>query len=163
GRVGLTADAIAGQIGADLLGDEAAPIPEHDRLIGVRVRWPDAARAQAGPDGQRALERGRLRSPSGQWVPLAGVARLRGRLGAAAEIGRENLRLMVPVTARLEGRDLGSAVAEVQSRLDRIQLPRGYAVEVGGQRLSQREAFRALAAALGAAVALVLLVLVFQF
>jgi CzcA family heavy metal efflux pump len=162
GRVGLTAEAIAGQIGADLLGDEVAPIPEHDRLIGVRVRWPDAARGQTGSDGARGLERVRLQLPSGQWVPLAAVARLEDRC-APAEIMRENLRLMVPVTARLEGRDLGSAVAEVQSRLDKIELPRGYAVEVGGQRLSQREAFRALAAALGAAVALVLLVLVFQF
>jgi multidrug efflux pump subunit AcrB len=67
------------------------------------------------------------------------------------------------VTARLEGTDLGSAVAEVERRLAGITLPRGYTVEVGGQRLSQRESFRALAVALAAALALVLLVLVFQF
>jgi multidrug efflux pump subunit AcrB len=54
-------------------------------------------------------------------------------------------------------------VAEVEARLAHVALPRGYTVEVGGQRLSQRESFRALGLALGSAVALVLLVLVFQF
>jgi multidrug efflux pump subunit AcrB len=80
-----------------------------------------------------------------------------------SEITRETLRLMVPVTARLEGRGLGSAVAEVEARLRGVTLERGYTVEIGGQRLSQREAFGALGWALGAAIALVLLVLVFQF
>jgi multidrug efflux pump subunit AcrB len=54
-------------------------------------------------------------------------------------------------------------VNEVDRRVAGVTLPAGYHVEIGGQRLSQRESFRALALALGAAVALVLLVLVFQF
>jgi len=95
-------------------------------------------------------------------VPLGGVARFADRC-TSSEITRENLRLMVAVTARLEGTDLGRAVAAVQARLAKIDLPRGYSVEIGGQRLSQRRAFVALAEALAAAVALVLLVLVFQF
>src|SRR5262249_3951930 len=74
-----------------------------------------------------------------------------------------NLRLMVPVTARLEGRDLGSAVREVEGALAQLQLPPGYELEIGGQRLSQREAFRPLGLAIAAALALVLLGLVFQF
>src|SRR5262249_34408020 len=44
-----------------------------------------------------------------------------------------------------------------------VKLPRGYSLEVGGQRLSQKDSFTELALALGAAVALVLLILVFQF
>src|SRR5581483_11685073 len=38
-----------------------------------------------------------------------------------------------------------------------------YSMEVGGQRLSQKESFRSLSFAIGGALALVLLVLVFQF
>jgi CzcA family heavy metal efflux pump len=157
GRVGLTTSTIAGQLGADLLGEEVAPIPDRDRLVPVRVRWPDAARFD-----DRALARARIRTPSGALVPLAGLGRVEDGCGPA-EIGRENLRAMVAVTARLEGVDLGSAVAAVQKRLDALGLPRGYHVEIGGQRLSQREAFLALGLALAAACALVLLVLVFQF
>ena len=69
---------------------------------------------------------------------------------------------MVPVTARLEGRDLGSAMADVEQRLAGLKLPRGYSIELGGQRLMQRS-FRSLGLAIGAALALVLVVLVFQF
>jgi CzcA family heavy metal efflux pump len=157
GRVGLTTDAVAAQLSAALLGAEATPLPEHDRLVPVRVRWPDGTRLD-----ERALERVRLKTPAGAWVPLASLAHFDDGC-VPSEIQRENLRLMVPVTARLEGRDLGSAVAEVEKRLHAIELPRGYTVEIGGQRLSQAESFRALATALAAAIALVLLVLVFQF
>ena len=157
GRVGLSTDAVAAQLRADLLGAEASPLPENDRLVPVRVRWPD--RVRFDPD---VLERVRLRTPAGSLVPLGGIAHLADRC-SSSEVMRENLRLMVPVTARLEGTDLGSAVREVSARLAKLELPRGYSFELGGQRVSQRRAFLGLAQALGAAVALVLLVLVFQF
>ncbi|HXU73589.1 MAG TPA: efflux RND transporter permease subunit [Polyangia bacterium] len=157
GRVGLTTDAVAAQLRADLLGVNAAPMPEGDRLVPVRVRWSDRARFDAD-----ALDRVRLRTPAGGLVPLGGVARVVDGC-TSAEVTRENGRLMVPVTARLEGVDLGKAVREVQARLATLSLPKTIAVELGGQRLSQRRAFFGLAEALGAAVALVLLVLVFQF
>ncbi len=157
GRVGLSTDAIAAQLRADFLGVNAAPMPEEDRLVPVRVRWNDRARF----DGA-ALERVRLRTPSGALVPLVGVARVVDGC-TSAEVTRENQRLMVPVTARLEGIDLGRAVRAVEARLRALSLPRSIAVEVGGQRLSQGRAFVALAEALAAALALVLLVLVFQF
>ncbi len=157
GRVGLTTDVIAAQLRADLIGVEAAPMPEQDRLVPVRVRWADRARFDAA-----ALDRVRLRTPAGTLIPLGGVARVVDGC-SSSEVMRENLRMMVPVTARLEGIDLGSAVKLVRERLDKIQLPQGMSVEIGGQRLSQRKAFIALAEALAAAVALVLLVLVFQF
>ncbi|MGZ3405430.1 MAG: efflux RND transporter permease subunit, partial [Polyangia bacterium] len=157
GRVGLTTDAVASQLRADFLGSVAAPMPDHDRLVPVRVRWADRARFDAG-----ALDRVRLRTPAGTLVPLAGVAHIVDGC-SSAEVTRENQRLMVPVTARLEGVDLGSAVRQVEARVGALKLPLGISIEIGGQRLSQRRAFIALAEALGAAVALVLLVLVFQF
>jgi multidrug efflux pump subunit AcrB len=158
GRAGLTTQEIARQISALLLGSEVAPVPEHDRLVPVRVRWPDAARFSEG-----ALERLRIKTAAGTWVPLVELGRIEDDC-VASEINRENLRLMVPVTARLsEGQSLGSAVAEVEARLSKLTLPRGYSLEVGGLRLSQEASFRELGLALGAALALVLVVLVFQF
>jgi multidrug efflux pump subunit AcrB len=157
GRAGLSTDAIAAQLRAAFLGVNAAPMPESDRLVPVRVRWNDRARFDAA-----ALDRVRLRTPSGALVPLGGVARVVDGC-SSAEVTRENQRLMVPVTARLDRVDLGGAVRAVEARVAGLGLPRGIAVEIGGQRLSQRRAFVALAGALAAAVALVLLVLVFQF
>jgi multidrug efflux pump subunit AcrB len=157
GRLGLTSEAVARQLDAALLGSESTPLPEEDRLVPVRVRWPDNARFD-----EHALERVRLKAASGALVPLHEVARIEDAC-APSEIDRENLRLMVPVTARLERVDLGSAVAAVESRLSQLQLPPGYSLEVGGQRLSQVESFRSLGAVIGGALLLVLLVLVFQF
>jgi multidrug efflux pump subunit AcrB len=70
---------------------------------------------------------------------------------------------MVLVTARLEGRDLGSAVTELRGRLAKVPLPVGYAIEIGGQVQSQRQAFNELLLVLGVASALVLVVLVAEF
>jgi multidrug efflux pump subunit AcrB len=157
GRAGLSSAAVAAQMTAALLGTESTPIPEQDRLIPVRVRWPDGQRFD-----EHALERLRIRTPAGGWIPLAELGRVEDGC-APSEIMRENLRLMVPVTARLEGRDLGSAIGEIERRLGDFRLPPGYELEIGGQRLAQAEAFRSLAVAILAALALVVLVLVFQF
>jgi CzcA family heavy metal efflux pump len=157
GRIGLTTEAAAAQLGAALAGAEAAALPVEDRLVPIRVRWPDRVRFE-----ERVLERVRLRAPSGAWVPLVQLGHSEDGC-ADSELLRENLRPMVAVTARLEGRDLGSAMAEIERRLDRVPLPAGYAIEIGGQRFSQHESFVALASALGSSLALVLLVLVAQF
>jgi CzcA family heavy metal efflux pump len=157
GRVGLSTAAAMVQLSAAQLGAQSTPLPDQDRLVPVRVRWPDATRFD-----EHVLERLRLRTPGNTWVPLVDVARIEDAC-APSEITRENLRMMVHVTARLEGRDLGGAVADVEERLKTLQLPPGYAAEIGGQHLSQKESFRSLGAAIGGAMALVLLVLVFEF
>src|SRR5262249_42622309 len=104
GRTGLTTEATAKQLSAALLGADGAPLPAQDRLIPVRVRWPDTVRFD-----EHALERVRIRTPNAAWVPLSELGQIEDSC-APSEITRENLRLMVSVTARLEGRDLGSAV-----------------------------------------------------
>ena len=76
---------------------------------------------------------------------------------------RENLRTMALVTARLEGRDLGSAVDEIRGRLAKLSLPVGYAVEIGGQYESQRQAFRELWLVLGIACSLVFFIMLVEF
>jgi len=67
------------------------------------------------------------------------------------------------VLANVQGRDLGSAVAEVKSVLAGVKLPVGYSLEVGGLYESQRQAFRELLLVSGVATALVFLILVIQF
>ena len=63
---------------------------------------------------------------------------------------------MVAVTARLEGRDLGSGVKDVQARLAKgLKLPPGYRIEYGGLYASQQQSFAQLATVLALAVLLV--------
>jgi multidrug efflux pump subunit AcrB len=81
-----------------------------------------------------------------------------------AEIHRENLRDMTSVTARLEGRDLGSAVREIQDRLPReVRIPPGTGIEYGGLYRIQRESFSSLTEVLLLSILPIFVVLVFEF
>ncbi|MGE5237076.1 MAG: efflux RND transporter permease subunit, partial [Acidobacteriota bacterium] len=73
------------------------------------------------------------------------------------------LRQDVAVTARLEGRDLGSAMAEIQKVLsgDRALAPG--MVEYGGLYREQQQSFQNLLGVLGMAVVLVFTVLLVEF
>ena len=70
---------------------------------------------------------------------------------------------MVPVTARLEGRDMGSAVREVERRSRRTPGRSGVSYRIGGLYESQQTSFRSLLLVLAIAVLLVFGVLVAQF
>jgi multidrug efflux pump subunit AcrB len=70
---------------------------------------------------------------------------------------------MALVSGRLEHKDLGSAVAEIVSRLRNLKLPVGYTYEIGGQYESQRQAFRELLMVFAIATVLVFTILVGQF
>ncbi len=128
-----------------------------DRTVPVRVRYPDSVRRDTATLGET-----RVRGSAGQLVPLASLATPVVSNGQSTAL-RENLRSMSLVTARLEGRDLGSAVTDLRERLAKVTLPVGYAIEIGGQVQSQRKAFTDLLLVLGVAAALVLVVLVAEF
>ncbi len=70
---------------------------------------------------------------------------------------------MVPVTARLEGRDLGSGIRDVRAMMDAMKLPVGYSYSIGGLYESQQESFRSMILVLSVAHLLVFAVLVAQF
>ena len=70
---------------------------------------------------------------------------------------------MVPVTARLEDRDLGSGIAEVRKTLDGMAFPLGTSYQIGGLYESQRDSFRQMILVLSIAILLVFGVLVAQF
>lgn len=157
GRAGMTVDSISAQVSAGLLGLTETSLRQADRTIDIRVRFPNSFR-----NDLTAIQQFPIVTPSQQIVPLSAfgtVEQVRGE----NKILRENQRLMVDLTARLEGRDLGSAMQDVQTVLNSVQLPTGYTYEIGGQYASQQASFHELLAILGLAVAAVFTVLVLQF
>jgi multidrug efflux pump subunit AcrB len=156
-RIGLTVDQISTQLSNAWLGENATDLRLLDRTIPVRVRFPDSYRLNDARLGDTPI-----RGANGKLTPASSLVHVTTE-GPQAELMRENLRQMAILTARLEKRDLGSAVADVQASLASMKLPVGYTYEVGGQYESQREAFRQLLLVAGAAAALVFVILVFQF
>ena len=77
---------------------------------------------------------------------------------------REDLKSDITLTARLENRDLGSAVAELQHLLStELKMPSGYSISFGGAYEQQQQSFRELTMILSLAVLLVFAVLMFLF
>ena len=103
-----------------------------------------------------------IRTADGKPLPVSEVASME-RANGQGELRRENLRPMAVVSGRLEGRDLGSAVDEIRSKLDQLKLPIGYTYEIGGQYQSQGQAFRELLMVFALAVLLVFTILVMHF
>jgi multidrug efflux pump subunit AcrB len=76
---------------------------------------------------------------------------------------RDDLRQDVAITARLEGRDMGSAMAEIRRILRRDRsIPAG-AIEYGGLFQQQQESFRNLVIVMLMAIFLVFTVLILEF
>jgi multidrug efflux pump subunit AcrB len=157
GHLGLTVDQVSQQVGAGLLGLTETDLRQTDRTIGIRVRFPDSFRYNY-PDVQQFP----ILTPSKQIVPVSALAQLETVQGES-ELTRENQRLMVALSARLENRGLGSAVRDVKNLLSTIQFPVGTNYEIGGLFESQQSSFRDLLSVLGLALAAVFIVLVIQF
>ncbi len=77
---------------------------------------------------------------------------------------REDLKSNIVLTARLQNRDLGSAIKEIQNSFKaQLPLPQGYSIVYGGAYSEQQQSFKELLFILGLASLLVLAVLVFMF
>ena len=157
GRYGLTVADVSDQLAGNWLGEVATDLRLPDRTVPVRVRLPDSFRFNPSNLAQTLL-----RTPGGKPIPVSEVASME-RANGQGELTRENLRPMAVVSGRLEGRDLGSAVAEIQSNLNSLKLPIGYTYEIGGQYQAQAQAFRELLMVFALAVVLVFTILVIQF
>jgi len=156
GRLGVTVEEVSRQLGGAMLGEVASDLRLLDRRIPVRVRLDDAVRFDPTRLGTLLVH-----GPGGA-APLASLARPVATEGQS-EVTRENLRQMALLSGRLESGDLGGTVQSLRVRLQRIALPPGYAIEVGGQYESQQRSFHELLLVFGAAAALVFVVLVLQF
>jgi CzcA family heavy metal efflux pump len=155
---GVTATDVNEAMTTALGGDVVSNVIEHGRTVGIRVLL-GGPRPQLGD--LRALP---IRAPSSNsYVRIDQVATINYESGQT-EMLREGLRQSISVTARLEGRDLGSAIKDIQSRLGTgLHLPAGTTIEYGGLFQEQQSSFRELLIALGLAIALVFLVLVVEF
>ncbi len=157
-RAGFTPEEVATDATALLEGEPAAtPVVVNDRAYTIRVRYPAANRASLA-----AMSDTLLNSASGKTATLGSLAAL-SELPGQTEIRRENLQRDVVVTARLEGRDLGSGIAAVKKAVNDLRLPPGIRVVYGGTYEEQQRSFADLVLVLLLAIVLVFIVLLFEF
>ncbi len=145
------------QMQTKLEGSVVGSILEKNRMVDIRLF--EGSREQSSGklrQGYIFLGDGRHKPVSefADWIFTPGVA----------QVERENLKTMAAVTARLNARDLGSTLREVQQRVRAgIKLPPGYQIVYGGAYAQQQKAFRELLMILAGAVLLVFTVILFLF
>lgn len=101
--------------------------------------------------------------PDGSTRPLTFFCEVK-ILAGEIEYRREDLKSAVIVTARLENRDLGSAIKDIQKTLMKeLALPQGYSIAYGGAYQEQQQSFKELLTILSLATLLVFAVLMFLF
>ncbi|MDD2661048.1 MAG: efflux RND transporter permease subunit [Methylococcales bacterium] len=156
-RFGLTVNDVALAVSTAMLGQKASYVLEGDRVVNIRVRM------NTDTTGQIAnLRELPLRSLDGRTVKLSQVADIITEPGQL-ELHRKDLRQLVAVSARLENRDLGSAIAEIKAKLSQDQsLPPGI-LEFGGLFQQQQESFHNLLIVLLSSLFLVFTVLLIEF
>jgi CzcA family heavy metal efflux pump len=155
-RLGVSPDAFDVQLEGALRGTIVGAMRRFDRLINIRVRYPNGVRFDPA-----------------QVPHLPFVAKDRvltfGALGepefstSSAELSHEAQQPMVAVTADHEGRDLGAVADEVSRVVTRMHLPAGYRAVLAGQIEGQRATLRNLSWVAAFAALLVLTVLSAQF
>jgi len=156
-RFGLDAADVAAAVNTAMLGRIASSVLEGDRVVNIRVLVDPSRLADV-----ESLKNLPVRAPSGALVKLSQVADL-SEIPGQIELRREDLRQNIGVTARLEGRDLGSAMTEIREKLSKDKsLPAG-SIEFGGLFQQQQESFHNLLVVLATAILLVFTVLLIEF
>ena len=155
-RLGATPDELDTQLGTALQGVVVGAMRRFDRLINVRVRYPNTVRfdMQLIPDLPFAAQSRGLTFRQVATPELTATA---------AELSHEALQPLVAVTADHEGRDLGAVADDVTRLVEHLALPPGYRAVVSGQIEGQRAALRNLTWVMALAALLVLTVLSAQF
>ncbi len=158
-KYGIKSDDVARTLNIALLGETLSTVLVGDRLVNIRLLL-DPKFVQ----NFNAIDGLVIRSETGgAGTRLSAIADRKFEAGQL-ELRREDLRQNVAVSARTSGRDLVSAVRDIQATLARNAPQRsGFTLEFGGLYQQQQESFRNLALVLVMAVLLVFLVLLIEF
>ena len=157
-QLGLTVSDFQLQLQTQIEGVVVSTIIDKEQLVNIRLLYPDAQKTTV-----ENLKNTSILLPIGSSIPISSVASISIGKGVS-EINRENQKSMGVITARLNNRDLGSTLKDVQTHLSKnISLPAGYSIEYGGAYHDQQKAFKELMMILISAILLVFVVILFLF
>jgi CzcA family heavy metal efflux pump len=139
-------------------GNIIGSLLEKEQMTAIRMIYPNSTK-----NSLENLKNHFVFLPDGKLKPITTLARINLKEGVA-EINRDNLKSVSIVTARLNNKDLGSAMKEIRKTIDsKIFLPQGYNIEYGGEYADQQKSFKELLLILILASLLVFALMLFLF
>jgi cobalt-zinc-cadmium resistance protein CzcA len=152
-RYGLNVADIQDVIETALGGKAATQLWEGERRFPVAVRLKEP---------ERSIERMRailVSTPSGQYVPLAQVARFK-TVSGAQNISRESSQRVQSIGIFIRDRDMGGVVADMKERVAKLgALPPGYTITWSGEFENQERAMARLVIIVPISVLLIFILL----
>jgi len=158
-RYGLTVGDLQGTILTALGGEPVTTTVEGRERYTVNVRYPRAFRSDPQSIAQQVL----VQAPGGMAIPLGQVATIALTQGPPM-VRTENAQLVNYLYVDMQGRDIGSYVADAQRAVARsVQMPPGYRLEWSGQFEYLERAKARLAVVVPITLLIIFLLLYFNF
>jgi cobalt-zinc-cadmium resistance protein CzcA len=157
-RFGFSVGDVMSVVKDGIGGTTAGQVINGNERYDIYVRLQEKSR-----DNRDAIAELRLQSPTGAWVRLGDIADISLESGPP-QVRRDDVQRRVVIQANVQGRDMGSVVADIRSVIaSNVDLPAGYSVAIGGQFENQQRAQARLAIVLPVSLGLIALLLYFAF
>jgi cobalt-zinc-cadmium resistance protein CzcA len=157
-RFGLSVSNIMEVIRDGIGGAEAGQIINGNERYNIYVRIEEEYRRN-----KEVISDIRIQSPTGAWVRLGDVAFVSLESGPP-QVRRDDVQRRVVIQANVQNRDMGSVVSDIRGVIaEKVELPSGYSVSIGGQFESQQRAQKRLAIVVPLSLGLIALLLYFAF
>jgi len=140
-----------------IFGTKVGTYREYNDEYDITVRLPLAERINI--DDMYRLQ---IPNAAGEAILLSSLGKFEYQ-GGFGTVNRVDQKRVVTLTADAEGRLGTEVLADVQKRLDTLELPPGYEIRYAGEKEEQDKAQAFLSKAFGIALLLVTMVLVIQF
>lgn len=157
-QYGVTPADFQSQVQTAMEGNLIGNVYDQQQLTPIRMVYPGSKQF-----GTFYIKKLQIFLPGGGIIPIDHLGRVEIKAGDA-EINRENLQSVGLITGRLDSRDLGSVMADIQKEVQsKVNFPNGYHVEYGGAYAEQQQSFKELFSILVASSLLVFSVILFLF
>lgn len=153
---GLNTRVIASTVRSAIYGTEASEYRIGEDEYDIRVRFKPDKRNTLSDLARIAIEK------DGVITPLSAVARIETG-GGFGSIRRKDLKRVIAVEGKVQGRTSDAAMRDVQAALSDFPLPPGYRIGYAGENEEQQKAMAFLAKAFLVALAGIALILITQF
>jgi multidrug efflux pump subunit AcrB len=163
GSLGVSAGQVGFQLRRALFGEKAGVYKKDGEDYDINVRFQETDRYNPSALFNQNITFRDMASGQIKSVPVSAVIETKNVAGFSA-IKHNNMRRVVTVySAILPGYNANEIVGQVQTQLQGFDIPKGIDYAFTGEIAEQEENMRFLSSALGFAILLIMLLLVFQF
>ncbi len=133
-RFGLHAGKVAEDLEIFYNGKVTGKIYDGQKSFDILLRTTNRERSNL-----QAIRNTQISTPDGQLIPLYQIADVE-LTTTVNQVMHENTQRRMVISANVQGRDLGSTVAEIKEKMSKLQMPTGFFVVYSGLIESQESA-----------------------